>query len=65
MFPEVQLPRLALGLAVDVLHVHLEIIVPGELLVAQLALCHRSVGIVGEFVSTQHLFQAEGQVTHL
>lgn len=56
---------LAFGLAVDILHVHLEVIVPGELLVAQLAFGHGPVGVVGEFVPDQHLLQTEGQVTHL
>lgn len=49
----------------DVLHVNFEVVIPGELLVAQLALCHGSVRVVGELVSAQHLLQAEGQVTHV
>ena len=43
----------------------LEVVVAGELLVAQKALCHRSVGVVCELVSAQHLLQAEGEVAHL
>lgn len=44
---------------------YFEVVVAGELLVAEEALCHRSVGVVREFVSAEHLLQAEGQVTHL
>jgi len=53
------------GLPVDVLHVHLEVVVAGELLVAEEALRHRPVGVVREFVPAQHLLEAEGQVAHL
>lgn len=49
----------------DVLHVHFEVVVPGELLVAQLALGHGPVGVVGQFVPAEHLLQAERQVAHL
>ena len=44
---------------------HFEVVVPGELLVAEAALRHGPVGVVRELVPTQHLLQAEGQVTHL
>lgn len=56
---------LALRLPVDILHVYFEVVIPGELLVAQLALCHGPVGVVGQLVSAKHLLQAERQVTHL
>lgn len=38
---------------------YFEVVVPGELLVAQLALRHRPVGVVRQLVSTEHLLQAE------
>lgn len=57
--------RSAAGLAVDVVHVHLEVVVSRELLVAKLTFCQRTIGVVGHLVSDQHLLQAEGQVTHL
>lgn len=56
---------LALRLPVHVLHVHFEVVVPGELLVAQLTLGHRTVRVVSEFVPTQHLLEAKGQVAHV
>ena len=55
----------AVRLSVDVLHVDLEVVVAGELLVAQKALGHGPVGVVRELVSAQHLLQAEGEVAHL
>lgn len=55
----------ALRFPVHVLHVHLEVVVAGELLVAQLTLCHGPVGVVGELVPAEHLLQAERQVAHL
>lgn len=60
-------PSLALTLRfpVNILHVHFEVVVPGELLVAQLALRHGPVGVVCQLVSAEHLLQAERQVTHL
>lgn len=48
-----------------VLHVHFEVVVAGELLVAQLALRHWPVGIVCQLVPAEHLLQAERQVTNL
>lgn len=56
---------LSLRLSVDVLHMDFEVVVAGELLVAQRAFSHGSVGIMGQFVSDQHLLQTKGQVTHL
>lgn len=56
---------LSLCLSVDVLHMDFEVVVAGELLVAQGAFSHGSVGIMGQFVSDQHLLQTKGQVTHL
>lgn len=56
---------LSLCLSVDVLHVDFEVVVAGELLVAQGAFSHGSVGIMGQFVSDQHLLQTKGQVTHV
>lgn len=56
---------LSLCLSVDVLHVDFEVVVAGELLVAQGAFSHGSVGIMGQLVSDQHLLQTKGQVTHL
>lgn len=56
---------LPLRLSVDVFHVHFEVVVTGELLVAEWALCHWPVGIVGELVPDQHLLQTERQVTNL
>lgn len=38
---------------------HFEVVVSGELLVAQLALRHGPVGVVSELVSAEHLLQAE------
>ncbi len=56
---------LSLCLSVDVLHVDFEVVVAGELLVAQGAFSHGSVGIMGQLVSDQHLLQTKGQVTNL
>lgn len=56
---------LSLCLSVYVLHMDFEVVVPCELLVAQGAFSHRSVWVMGQFVSDQHLLQTEGQVTHL
>lgn len=58
-------PPSAVGLAVDVVHVHLEVVVPRELLVAELALRQRAVRVVRHLVSDQHFLQAERQVAHL
>lgn len=55
----------AAGVAVDVVHMHFEVVVPGELLVAELALCQRAIGVVSHLVSDQHFLQAKSQVTHL
>lgn len=54
-----QIRALALRFPVDVLHMYFEVVVPGELLVAQLALGHGPVGVVRELVSAEHLLQAE------
>lgn len=43
----------------------LEVVVPSELLVAELALRHGPVGVVGQLVSAEHLLQAKGEITHL
>lgn len=56
---------LALRFPVHVLHVDFEVVVAGELLVAQLALRHGPVGIVRELVPAEHLLQAERQVANL
>lgn len=56
---------LALRFPVHVLHVHFEVVVAGELLVAQLALRHGPVRIVGQLVPAEHLLQAERQVANL
>lgn len=50
---------LAVRFPVDVLHVYFEVVVPGKLLMAQLALCHGPVGVVCEFMPAEHLLQAE------
>lgn len=57
--------RSAAGLAVDVVHVHLEVVTPRELLVAKLTFCQRTIGVMGHLVSDQHLLQAKGQVANL
>lgn len=49
----------------DVLHMYFEVVVPCELLMAQLALCHGPVRVVCELMPAEHLLQAERQVTHL
>ena len=49
----------------DIFHVHFEVVISCKLLVAKLAFCHRSIGVVSQLVSDQHLLQAEGQVTNL
>lgn len=54
-----QIWALALRFPVDVLHMYFEVVVPGELLVAQLALGHGPVGVVRELVPAEHLLQAE------
>lgn len=56
---------LALRLPVDIFHVYFEVVVPGELLMAELAFCHRPVWVVCQLVPAEHLLQAEWQVTHL
>lgn len=56
---------LALGLSMNVLHVYFEVVIPGELLMAQRAFCHGPVGVVGQLVPAQHLLQTERQITHL
>lgn len=56
---------LALRFPVHVLHVHFEVVVAGELLMAQLALRHGPVRIVCQLVPAEHLLQAERQVTNL
>lgn len=55
----------AAGVAMDVVHMHFEVVVPGELLVAELALCQRAIGVVSHLVSDQHFLQAKSQVTHV
>lgn len=50
---------LAFRFPVHILHVHFEVVVPGELLMAQLALGHGPVGVVCQLMSAQHLLQAE------
>lgn len=55
----------AFRLPVDVLHVYFEVVIPGELLVAQLALRHGPVGVVRQLVPAEHLLQAKRQVAHL
>lgn len=57
--PVLQQSPLALRLPVDVLHVHFEVVVPGELLVAQLALGHGPVRVVRQLMPAEHLLQAE------
>lgn len=56
---------LALRFPVHVLHVHFEVVVASELLVAQLALRHGPVRIVGQLVPAEHLLEAERQVANL
>lgn len=38
---------------------YFEVVVPGELLVAELALCHGPVRVVRELMPAEHLLQAE------
>lgn len=57
--------RSAAGLTVDVVHVHLEVVISRELLVAKLTFCERTIGVMCHLVSDQHLLQAKGQVAHL
>lgn len=64
LYADGRLP-LALRFSVHVLHVDFEVVVAGELLVAQLALRHGPVGIVRELMSAEHLLQAERQVANL
>lgn len=52
--------RSAAGLTVDVVHVHLEVVVSRELLVAKLTFCERTIGVMCHLVSDQHLLQAKG-----
>lgn len=49
----------------DIFHVHFEVVISCKLLVAKLAFCHRSIGIVSQLVADQHFLQAEGQITNL
>lgn len=62
---ELSRPPLALRFSVHVLHVHFEVVIAGELLMAQLALGHGPVRIVRQLVPAEHLLQAERQVTNL
>lgn len=62
---ELSRPPLALRFPVHILHVHFEVVIAGELLMAQLALRHGPVRIVCQLVPAEHLLQAERQVTNL
>lgn len=44
---------------------HFEVVISCKLLVAKLAFCHWSIGIMSQLVSNQHFLQAEGQITNL
>lgn len=58
-------PSLAVGFTMNIFHVHFEVVISCKLLVAKLTFCHRSIGVVSQLVSDQHLLQAEGQITNL
>ena len=59
-----QLP-LAVSLPMDIVHVHFEVVIPCKLLMAKLAFCQRTIGIMSHLVSDQHFLQAKSQVTNL
>lgn len=59
-----QLP-LAVGLPMDIVHVHFEVVIPCKLFMAKLAFCQWTIGIMSHLVSDQHFLQAKSQVTNL
>lgn len=59
------MPQLAVCFTMDIFHVHFEVVISSKFLVAKLAFCHWSIGVVSQLVSDQHLLQAEGQITNL
>ena len=44
---------------------HFEVVVPCKLLMAKLAFCQWTIGVMSHLVSDQHLLQAKSQVTNL
>lgn len=59
-----QLP-LAVSFTMDIVHVYFEVVIPCKLLMAKLAFCQRTIGIMRHLVSDQHFLQAKSQVTNL
>lgn len=59
-----QLP-LAVSFTMDIVHVHFEVVIPCKLLMAKLAFCQRTIGIMRHLVSDQHFLQAKSQVTNV
>lgn len=49
----------------DIVHVHFEVIVPCKLLMAKLAFCHWTIGVMRHLVANQHFLQAKGQITYI
>ena len=49
----------------DIVHVHFEVVIPCKLLMAKLAFCQWTIGIMSHLVSDQHFLQAKSQVTNL
>ena len=44
---------------------HFEVVISCKLLMAEMALCHRTVRIVCHLVSNKHFLQAKSQVTYV
>lgn len=58
-------PPLAVSYTMDIVHVHFEVVIPCKLLMAKLAFCQWTIGIMSHLVSNQHFLQAKSQVTNL
>lgn len=49
----------------DIVHVHFEVVISSKLLMAKLAFCQWTIGIMSHLVSDQHFLQAKCQVTNI
>lgn len=49
----------------DIVHVYFEVVIPCKLLMAKLAFCQWTIGIMRHLVSDQHFLQAKSQVTNV
>lgn len=49
----------------DIVHMHFEVVVPCKLLMAKLAFCQGTIGVMSHLVSDQHFLQTKSQVTNI